>query len=152
MFFGPVFFASVGLKTNLEGMTIPLLVFALVLTIVALGTKVIGCGLAAKCCKFNVTDSLKIGIGMMTRGEVALIISQRGIESGILPKTMNIVIVPLIIVASLVTPILLKVVYSKWPDNKILGRNNSHSDKEALTYPKIFEDKSEGDSLTIEIK
>ena len=95
---------------------------------------------------------MKIGVGMMTRGEVALIISQRGIESGILPKTMNIVIVPLIIVSSLVTPILLKVVYSKWPDNKIKGRNDSHSDKEALTYPKIFEDKSEGDSLTIEIK
>ncbi len=152
MFFGPVFFASVGLKTNLQGMTIPLLIFALVLTIVALATKVLGCGLVAKCCKFNVTDSLKIGIGMMTRGEVALIISQRGIESGVLPKTMNIVIVPLIIIASLVTPIMLKVVYSKWPDNKIKGRNDSHSDKEALTYPKIFEDKSEGDSLTIEIK
>lgn len=152
MFFGPVFFASVGLKTSFDGMTLPLLVFAVALTLVALASKVISCGGVSLLCRYSATDSLKIGVGMMTRGEVALIIADKGISSGVIPETMNIVIVPMIIVTSLVTPILLKVIYSKWSDNKIKSRNDSHSDKDALTYPQIFEDKSKGDSLTIEIK
>ena len=50
--------------------------------IVALITKIIGCGLAAKICKFNWADSLKVGVGMMTRGEVALIVAQKGLGVG----------------------------------------------------------------------
>ena len=88
---------------------------------------------------------------MMTRGEVALIIADKGIASKVIDKSMNIAIVPLIIVASLATPIILKVLYTKWPDNKVKGRNDSHSDKEHITYPEMFEEKK-GDSLTIEIK
>ncbi len=151
MFFGPVFFASVGLKTSLSGMTLPLLIFAVVLTLVALGSKVVGCGAVAKLCKFSTTDSLKIGVGMMTRGEVALIITDKGIAAKVIDKSMNIAVVPLIIVASLATPILLKVLYTKWPDNKVKGRNDSHSDKDHITYPEMFQEKK-GDSLTIEIK
>lgn len=151
MFFGPVFFACVGLKTSISGMTPILIAFALVLTIVAMITKIIGCGVVAKLGKFSTIDSLKIGVGMMTRGEVALIIADKGIASKVIPKSMNIAIVPMIIITSLATPILLKVLYTKWPDNKVKV-HHKHTDKEAMTYQQLFEDKNKGDSLTIEIK
>ena len=51
--------------------------------IVALLTKIIGCGLAAKLCRFSWSDSLKVGVGMMTRGEVALIVAQKGLGAGV---------------------------------------------------------------------
>ena len=47
-------------------------------------TKIVGCGLMAKACRFNAADSLKIGVGMMTRGEVALIVAQKGLNVGLL--------------------------------------------------------------------
>ena len=79
MLFGPIFFASIGL-TDMDDMTIPLLVFSIGFVLVALISKIVGCGLMAKICRLNVSDSLKVGIGMMTRGEVALIVSQKGLS------------------------------------------------------------------------
>ena len=78
MLFGPVFFASIGLKTNITGITGEILLFSVAFVLVALLTKIIGCSLMAKACKFNWNDSLKVGVGMMTRGEVALIVAQKG--------------------------------------------------------------------------
>lgn len=66
--FGPVFFASIGLKTNIDNITGTILLFSLGFVVVGLISKIIGCGLMAKLCKFNGNDSLKIGVGMMTRG------------------------------------------------------------------------------------
>ena len=82
MMFAPVFFASIGLKTDISGLTPDILLFCVCFVIVALITKIIGCGLAAKICKFNWADSLKVGVGMMTRGEVALIVAQKGLAVG----------------------------------------------------------------------
>lgn len=81
MMFAPVFFASIGLKTDISGLTPDILLFCVCFVIVALITKIIGCGFAAKICKFNWADSLKVGVGMMTRGEVALIVAQRALQS-----------------------------------------------------------------------
>ena len=64
--FAPVFFASIGLKTDISGLTPEILLFCICFVIVALLTKIIGCGLAAKICRFNWGDSLKVGVGMMT--------------------------------------------------------------------------------------
>ena len=75
MLFGPVFFASIGLKTDIDDMNFPILLFSIGFVIVALVAKIIGCGLMAKICKFSFGDSIKIGVGMMTRGEVALIVA-----------------------------------------------------------------------------
>jgi len=80
---------------------------------VALLTKIIGCGLMAKICKFNNNDSLKIGIGMMTRGEVALIVSQKGLSVGLLDPIYFTAVILLIIVSSISTPIMLKILYGK---------------------------------------
>lgn len=113
MLFGPVFFASIGLKTDISNMSIDLLWFSIGFVIVALICKIIGCGLVAKLCKFNNGDALKIGVGMMTRGEVALIVSQKGLAVGLLSDVYFTSVILLIIVSSIATPIILKILYSK---------------------------------------
>lgn len=112
MFFGPVFFASVGLQTNLKTVDMTILAFSAVFVVVGLLGKVIGCGLSAKLLRFDNDDSLKIGIGMMTRGEVALIAAQRGLKAGILDSKFFTAVILLIVVSSILTPVLLKSAYA----------------------------------------
>ncbi len=81
--FAPVFFASIGLKTDISGLTPTILLFSACFVVVALLTKIIGCGLAAKLCRFSWGDSLKVGVGMMTRGEVALIVARKGLGGSV---------------------------------------------------------------------
>lgn len=111
--FGPVFFASIGLKTNIENINGGILLFSLGFVIVALITKIIGCGLMARICRFKNMDSLKIGVGMMTRGEVALIVAQKGLSVGLLTPVYFTAVILLIIVSSISTPIILKILYAK---------------------------------------
>lgn len=116
MLFGPIFFASIGLKTDISDLNMSILVFAAAFIVVALITKIIGCGLMAKVCRFSWADSLKIGVGMMTRGEVALIVSQKGLAVGLMSPVYFTAVILLIIVSSIATPILLKVLYAKYPE------------------------------------
>lgn len=111
MLFGPVFFASIGLKTEFSGFTPELLVFSLLFVAVALLTKIIGCGLIAKLFRYNIRDSLKVGIGMMTRGEVALIVAQKGLSVGLLDPVYFTSVILLIIVSSILTPIIMKLLF-----------------------------------------
>lgn len=112
MLFGPVFFASIGLKTSIENVNGSILLFSLGFVIVALITKIVGCGLMARICKFSGKDSLKIGVGMMTRGEVALIVAQKGLSVGMLTPVYFTSVILLIIVSSICTPIILKILYA----------------------------------------
>lgn len=113
MLFGPIFFASIGLKTNIDNVSVSILVFSLLFVVVALVTKIIGCGICAKLCKFTGQESLKIGIGMMTRGEVALIVAQKGLKVGLLEPVYFTSVILLIIISSIATPIFLKILYAK---------------------------------------
>lgn len=113
MLFGPVFFASIGLKTNITGITGEILLFSLAFVLVALITKIIGCSLTAKLCKFNWNDSIKVGVGMMTRGEVALIVAQKGLAVGLMTDVYFTAVIFLIIISSIATPIILKLLYSR---------------------------------------
>lgn len=140
MFFGPIFFASVGLKSNLKGFNPSILLFAAAMTIVAMLAKIIGCGLMARACRFSRSDSLKIGVGMMTRGEVALIVTDKGVSAGVISKTLNLAVVPLIIVSSLLTPIVLKILYSIHPDNKKRRKHTGKDHQQAITYPEMYEE------------
>ena len=117
--FGPVFFACIGLKTNLESLNVSILIFSIAFVAVGLISKIIGCSLMARICKFNMSDSLKIGVGMMTRGEVALIVSQKGLSVGLLTPVYFTSVILLIIVSSIATPIILKLLYAK--DDKKIG-------------------------------
>ncbi len=111
--FGPVFFASIGLKTNLDSLNASILIFSIAFVAVGLVSKIVGCGIMAKICKFNMSDSLKIGVGMMTRGEVALIVSQKGLSVGLLTPVYFTSVILLIIISSIATPIILKLLYAK---------------------------------------
>lgn len=115
MVFGPIFFANIGMKTSFENFNLSILWFSLAFVAVALITKIIGCGLMGKLCRFNMKDSLKIGIGMMTRGEVALIVAQKGLDAGILDAKYFTAVILLIIVSSISTPIILKLLYRGEP-------------------------------------
>ena len=112
MLFGPVFFASIGLKTNLTAIDGSLIIFCICFVIVGLVCKIIGCGLAGKLCRYSWADSLKIGVGMMTRGEVALIVSQKGLSVGMIGSEYFAAVILLIIVSSISTPIILKSLYA----------------------------------------
>lgn len=113
MIFGPLFFASIGLKTNIESFNMSILVFSIAFVILGMITKIIGCGLAAKLCGNSWLDSAKVGVGMMARGEVALIVSQKGLAVGMLSPVYFTAVILLIIVSSILSPILLKYLYSR---------------------------------------
>ena len=113
MLFGPIFFASIGLKTTLDNLTVELLLFSVGFVVVALVTKIIGCGLMSRLLGYKGNDALKIGVGMMTRGEVALIVSQKGLAVGMISSVYFTAVILLIIVSSVATPIILKFLYAK---------------------------------------
>ncbi len=118
MLFGPIFFASIGLKTDLADFSASILWFSIGFVIVALVCKIIGCGLMAKLCKFSFHDSLICGVGMMTRGEVALIVSQKGLSVGLISPVYFSAVILLILVSSVATPVLLKLLIVKSSANQ----------------------------------
>ena len=110
LIFSPVFFASVGLKVTLGGMDASIWIFAIILLVIAILSKVVGCGLGAKICGCTGKEAFQVGIGMISRGEVALIVAQKGYASGMLDDVLFAPIVLVVIVTTLITPILLKLV------------------------------------------
>ena len=84
--------------------------FTALLLLIALLTKMIGCGLGAKLCKYTNREALQIGVGMISRGEVALIVAQKGYQCGMLDDALFAPIVVVVIFTTLITPILLKLV------------------------------------------
>ena len=119
MFFAPVFFVSIGLKTDFSHVDSSMIIFSVGFVVVAMLSKVIGCGLVAKCLKYSWLDCLKIGAGMMTRGEVALIITNKGLGLGIIDSSYFTAVILLIIVSSIVTPIMLKLLFGRSGDDTI---------------------------------
>ncbi len=116
--FGPIFFASIGLKTNIQNLDWSIFAFSIGFVIVALLTKIIGCGLMSMACKIPAKHAIKVGVGMMTRGEVALIVAQKGMSVGLLDPVYFTSVILLIITSSILTPILLKLLYSKFPEEE----------------------------------
>ncbi len=117
MLFGPIFFAGIGIKTNIQGISGVIVLFSVFFVIVALLSKIVGCSLIAKLTHHSWRDSLKIGVGMMTRGEVALIVAQKGLSVGLLDAVYFTPVIILIITSSILTPILLKLLYKGEPDD-----------------------------------
>lgn len=126
MFFTPVFFASIGLKAVIPEVTPFVITFGITITIVAILSKIIGCGLGAKLCGMPNGTSIRIGVGMISRGEVALIIAAKGISMGILGETVFTPIIIMVIITTVITPILLKIVY-----------RDKHEAVESMTQPGI---------------
>lgn len=107
----PVFFASIGTKVVLPQMTVSLVLFSVTLLAVAILSKIIGCGLGAKLCKFQNHEALQIGVGMACRGEVALIVANRGLSMGVLSQALMTPVIITVVGCAILTPIMLKLVF-----------------------------------------
>lgn len=131
--FTPVFFAGIGLKTNLSGFNLKILFFALALFAVAVVTKIIGCGLGAKICGMKGREPLCVGVGMVARGEVALMVAQKGIDSGFISPDILPAIVFCVVCAALITPVLLKLSFGKDKVSNqadVADKNDTAADKQ----------------------
>lgn len=113
MIFGPVFFASIGLQTDVREINPTILLFSLCFVIVGMVSKILGCGAMGRLCGFKGRDAWKIGVGMMTRGEVALIVAQRCLSFELMDGAYFTSVILLIIASSIITPLLLKFLYTE---------------------------------------
>lgn len=111
MLLSPVFFASVGLKVSVAGMNGSTLIFTIILLLVAVFSKIIGCGLGAKLCRYTNLQATKIGVGMVSRGEVALIVATKGAALGLMVDAFFAPIIIIVVATTILTPIMLKLVY-----------------------------------------
>lgn len=113
LYLSPIFFASIGLKVVLPDMNVQIVEFAVILTLIAILTKVIGCGLGAKLFRYSNHESLQIGVGMISRGEVALIVASKGEALGLMGTQFMGPVVIVVIITTIVTPVLLKWVFNR---------------------------------------
>jgi Na+:H+ antiporter len=110
-FFVPIFFVSIGLRANAHLLAGPDVVFALVLLLVAILSKVIGCGLGARLGGFTPRESLRVGVGMISRGEVQLIVASVGVGAGLIKPELFAAVTLIVLVTTLVTPLLLRLTF-----------------------------------------
>lgn len=112
-FFVPLFFVSIGLQSNLRLLDATILPFAVILTIGAIVAKVIGAGVGGLLTGFNRQSALRLGIGMISRGEVGLIVAALGVSSGIIGEVDFAAIVLVVIVTTIITPPLVRWSFAK---------------------------------------
>ncbi|MBE0686935.1 MAG: cation:proton antiporter [Anaerolineaceae bacterium] len=112
-FFVPIFFINIGLHVDVRGMSISSLWILVMITIAALIGKILGAGLGAKIGKFNWMESLQLGIGMISRGEVGLIVATVGLQENLLNPELYSSIVGMVLITTLITPPLLRASFAK---------------------------------------
>lgn len=113
LYLSPIFFASIGLKVKLPEMSGTIIAFAAVLVLVAILTKIVGCGLGAKLCHYENYQCMRIGVGMISRGEVALIVASKGAALGLMASNILGPVVIVVVITTIITPVLLKLVFKK---------------------------------------
>ena len=129
IFLSPVFFANIGLQVELPSMSPMIVWFAVVLVVVAVLTKVVGCGVGAKICKYSNKDCVRIGAGMVSRGEVALIVAAKGHAIGLISADLMGPIVIIVVITTIISPILLKMAFSE-KDHK--GENSDFVESDLM--------------------
>lgn len=115
LYLSPIFFASIGLKVVLPPMNGTLILFSVLLVLVAILTKVIGCGLGAKLCHYKNYQCARIGVGMISRGEVALIVASKGQALGLIGSNFLGPIIIVVVLTTIITPMLLKPIFKLGP-------------------------------------
>lgn len=126
--FAPLFFAIIGAQVDLRGININVLYLAGVIVAVAIITKLAGCGLPAMIFLKNKNKAMKVGIGMISRGEVGLIVAGVGVSSGVLNNDIYTTVIIMVASTTIITPIWLKIAYRKdpqEPDNAANAITNS---------------------------
>jgi Kef-type K+ transport system membrane component KefB len=113
--FAPLFFAIIGAQVDLRGINVNVLYLAGAIVAVAIVTKLAGCGLPALIFLKNRGKAMKVGIGMISRGEVGLIVAGVGVSSGVLSNDIYTTVIIMVALTTIITPLWLKVAYRKEP-------------------------------------
>lgn len=124
-FFVPIFLVGIGLTANMRALSSNDLAFASVVIVIAIISKIVGCGLGAKAGGMAWGESFRVGVGMISRGEVGLIVASAGITSGIISNSIFTVVIVMVIVSTLVTPPLLRLVFSKSASQTVITKEES---------------------------
>jgi Kef-type K+ transport system membrane component KefB len=111
-FLTPIFFAGVGISVNLMGVKLDLILLSIVMLVIAILGKLIGCGIAARLYGITRRESIQIGVGMISRGEVAIITANLGLQNHIITPGLFIPTLIVVVFTTIVTPILLKISFS----------------------------------------
>ena len=117
MLLSPIFFACIGLTIEMPELTVSLLIFAILITIVAVATKLFGCALGGKICGYSTRECFQIGAGMISRGEVALIVAKKGESCGLMDPKLFGPLVIVVVLTTIIAPIILKILFAKDKDN-----------------------------------
>jgi Kef-type K+ transport system membrane component KefB len=134
-FFVPIFFVGVGLSVDLHSMSLNTLWLILAISVIAMVGKILGVGTGARITRFSWREALQLGIGMVSRGEVSLIIAKLGLDSGYISSEVFSAVIAMILITSLVTPPLLRAVFrsdNPVPPLKPAAEPGSDPEKESL--------------------
>jgi Kef-type K+ transport system membrane component KefB len=123
-FFVPIFFVNIGLEVNMRAISGREIWFTLAICVVAVFSKIAGSGLGARLAGFGNRESLQLGIGMVSRGEVGLIVASFALTEGLLSADVFSEIVVMVIVATLLTPPLLRISFARPPEKATAGAPN----------------------------
>ena len=111
--FAPLFFAIIGAQVNITGINLDVLFLSAIIIVVAIFSKLAGCGLPALVFLRNRSKAMKVGIGMISRGEVGLIVAGIGVTSGVLSSNIYTTVIIMVAITTLITPVWLKRAYGK---------------------------------------
>ena len=106
--FAPLFFAIIGAQVDLRGVNLEVLVISGIIVVIAISTKLVGCGLPSLIFLKDKKGSMRVGIGMISRGEVGLIVAGVGVTSGVLSTDIYTSIIIMVATTTIITPIWLK--------------------------------------------
>ena len=129
LIFAPLFFAIIGAQVDLRAVDLNILILSAVIVIVAVTTKLFGCGLPAMYFLKSKQKGMRVGIGMISRGEVGLIVAGVGITAGILTSEVYSTIIIMVVVTTIITPIWLKIEYRKEQKNDTNESNKTVEQK-----------------------
>ena len=106
--FGPLFFAIIGAQVDLRGVNLEVLYLSGIIIVIAIVTKIVGCGLPSLIFLKDKTKALRVGIGMISRGEVGLIVAGVGVSAGVLTSDIYTTVIIMVALTTIITPIWLK--------------------------------------------
>lgn len=141
--FVPIFFVSIGLEANGRelGGEIP---FLLTIVILAILTKTVGCFIGARATGFNNMESLRVGVGMISRGEVGLIVAGVGLSRGIIDQDIFSIMVIMVLVTTMITPVLLRYVFPRVEEVPAVVFESVGELEDRVTEKEVHEEKPDG--------
>jgi Kef-type K+ transport system membrane component KefB len=125
--FGPLFFAIIGAQVDLRGVNLDVLYLSGVVIAIAVATKIVGCGIPSIIFLKDRSKALRVGIGMVSRGEVGLIVAGVGVSTGALSSDIYTTVIIMVALTTFITPIWLKRSFLKDKDTNLMPQHSSTS-------------------------